>query len=126
MDIRPIRTEEDLRWALSEVERYFDNEPALGTPEADRFDVLSDLIEAYEAKHYPMGDIDPIDALNAFMEMTGRAQKDLATLLDSAPRASEILNRKRALTIEMIDLIAREWKMPIDLLAHPYPLARAA
>lgn len=126
MDIRPIKTEDDLRWALSEVEAYFDNEPAIGSPEADRFDVLSDLIEAYESRHYPMGDIDPIDALAAFMEQTDRKQKDLADILGSAPRASEILNRRRALTVEMIHDISTSWKMPIDLLAHPYPLARAA
>jgi HTH-type transcriptional regulator/antitoxin HigA len=123
MDIRPIRSQQDLDWALAEIERYFDHRPEPGTPEADRFDVLADLIEAYEDKHFPISEPEPIDFLRAFMEMTGRTQADLARLLGSAPRASEILSRKRALTVEMIHKLSREWQVPADVLVAPYRLA---
>jgi HTH-type transcriptional regulator/antitoxin HigA len=123
MDIRPIRSQQDLDWALAEIERYFDDQPEPGTPEADRFDVLADLIEAYEDKHFPISELEPIDFLRAFMEMSGRTQADLGRLLGSAPRASEILNRKRALTVEMIHKLSREWHVPADVLVAPYRLA---
>lgn len=123
MDIRPIRTQADLDWALAEIGRYFDDQPAPGTPEADRFDVLAALIEAYEARHFPIPEAEPIDFLGAFMEMTGRSQADLASLLGSRSRASEILNRKRSLTVEMIHRLNREWGVPADALVAPYHLA---
>ena len=97
MDVRPIRNDDDLAWALAEVEPYFINEPAPGTPEGDRFDVLVQLIEAYEARHFPIEPLDPVSFLRAHMENTGRTQADLARVLGSASRASEIINRKRSL-----------------------------
>jgi HTH-type transcriptional regulator/antitoxin HigA len=120
MDIRPIRTQADLDWALAEIAPYFDNQPEPGTPEADRFDVLAELIEAYEDKHFPMPELDPIDFLRAHMEMTGRTQADLGKLLVSTPRASEILHRKRPLTVGMIHKLAKEWGIPADALVAPY------
>lgn len=74
MDVRPIRTEADYQWALAEIAPYFDNQPEPGTPEADRFDVLADLIEAYEDRHHPIPEADPVDLLKAHMEATGRTQ----------------------------------------------------
>lgn len=124
-NIRPIRTEHDLEWALGEVASYFDNPPQKGSAEADRFDVLSDLIEAYESRSFPVEDREPIEFLQGFMEMTGRSQNDLAELFGSRPRASEILNRKRALTVEMIHKLSHEWGLPADCLAKPYPLVAA-
>lgn len=123
MDIRPIRTDADLAWAIGEIAAYFDNQPAPGTPEADRFDVLADLIEAYEDRHHPIPRAEPIALLRAHMEMTGRTQADLARLLGSAPRASEVLNRKRALTVDMIHRISTAWGVPADALVAPYHLA---
>lgn len=125
MDIRPIRSQADLDWALAEISQYFDNQPKKGTPEADRFDVLADLIEAYEDKHFPMPDVDPVEFIRVQMENTGRTQADLATLLGSRPRASEVLNRKRALTVDMIHKLSREWHIPADALVKPYHLASA-
>ena len=90
MDVRPIRTDADLAWALAEIEPYFDREPAPNTPEADRFDVLADLIGAYEDRRFQLDPMDPIEFLHAFMEITGRTQADLSRLLGSRPRASEI------------------------------------
>ncbi|HBT01645.1 MAG TPA: XRE family transcriptional regulator [Citreicella sp.] len=125
MDIRPIRSQDDLDWALAEISPYFDNQPEPGTPEADRFDVLADLIEAYEDRHFPMPEVEPVDLLKAHMEATGRTQADLANLLGSRPRASEVLNRKRALTVDMIYKITSEWHVPAGCLVKPYHLVAA-
>ncbi|ABL68379.1 helix-turn-helix domain-containing protein [Paracoccus denitrificans] len=125
MDVRPIRTEADYQWALAEIAPYFDNQPEPGTPEADRFDVLADLIEAYEDRHHPIPEADPVDLLKAHMEATGRTQADLGRLLGSTPRASEVVNRKRALTVAMIHKISTEWGLPADCLVRPYHLNAA-
>jgi HTH-type transcriptional regulator/antitoxin HigA len=124
-NIRPIRTSDDLEWALAEVAAYFDNQPALGTAEADRFDVLSDLIEAYESRDFEVADLEPVEFLKSFMEMTGRSQTDLSEVIGSRSRASEILNRKRALTVEMIFRLHEAWGIPTDCLVKPYALAVA-
>ncbi|MCB4767708.1 XRE family transcriptional regulator [Ancylobacter sp. Lp-2] len=123
MDIRPIKTDADYEWALAEVTRYFEQQPEPGSTEGDRFDVLSDLIAAYEERHFPLPDADPVEALRAFLEATGRTQQDLAALLGSAPRASEVLRRKRALTVDMIGKLSKEWGIPADVLVRPYRLA---
>lgn len=125
MDVRPIRTPDDYAWALGEVEGYFDNQPAPGTPEADRFDVLADLIEAYENRKFPIEMSDPIDVLRFCMEQSGRTQKDLAELLGSAPRASEILNGKRRLTVDMISALQGAWHIPAGALLPAYEKAVA-
>jgi len=123
-DIRPIRNDDDLAWALVEGEKYFDDEPDIGSEEDDRFDVLSDLIEAYESKHHPITPSEPIIFLRNFMEMTGRTQADFAKLLGSRSRASEILNHKRPLTVDQIAVLAGEWCIPAELLITP--IKRAA
>ncbi len=119
MDIRPIKTEADYDWALAEIEQYFDNSPAPGTPEADRFDVLSTLIDAYEIKYWPIEASEPIDAIRARMEQAGLTQTDLARLIGSKSRASEILGRKRPLTMEQAWKLHREWKIPAEALLQP-------
>jgi HTH-type transcriptional regulator/antitoxin HigA len=124
MDVRPIRNAEDLAWALAEVAPYFDNPPEKGSPEADRFDVLSELIAAYEDRAFEAQDVDPIDFLSSFMAITGRTQNDLARLFGSPSRASEVLRRKRGLTVDMIHRLDREWGAPADALVAPYRLAR--
>ncbi|WP_306891799.1 helix-turn-helix domain-containing protein [Ancylobacter amanitiformis] len=123
MDIRPIKTDADYEWALAEVTRYFEQQPEPDSIEGDRFDVLSELIAAYEERHFPLPDADPVEALRAFLEATGRTQQDLAALLGSAPRASEVLRRKRALTVDMIGKLSKEWGLPADVLVRPYRLA---
>jgi HTH-type transcriptional regulator/antitoxin HigA len=102
MNIRPIRTEEDYDAALREIAPYFDREPESGSPEADRFDVLATLIEAYEREHWPIEPPDPVEAIRYRMEQQGYTQADLAALLGSRSRASGILKRRRPLTLEMI------------------------
>jgi HTH-type transcriptional regulator/antitoxin HigA len=121
-NIRAIRNEADYDWALAEIEPYFLNEPEHGTPAAERFDVLADLIEAYEAKHWPIEPADPIEAIRYKMEVAGLKQSDFANLLGSASRASEILNRKRALTTDMVFKISRQWHIPAESLVVPYHL----
>jgi HTH-type transcriptional regulator/antitoxin HigA len=124
-NIRPIRSDDDLAWAIAEVSPYFENPPQAGTEDADRFDVLSDLIEAYENRHHAIDAPEPIELLKGFMEMTGRTQKDLALLLGSRPRASEIINRKRALTVDMIQKLNDEWGVPAARLVQSYALKAA-
>lgn len=124
-NIRPIRNEDDLKWAIDEITPYFDQPPAKGSTDADRFDVLSDLIEAYENRGFALAEYEPIEFLQGFMEMTGRTQSDLAELFESRSRASEILNRRRALTVEMIFKLKQNWGLPADCLLKPYALAVA-
>jgi len=118
MKVRPIRTEGDYDWALKEIERYFEREPKRGTPDADRFDVLATLIEAYEAKHWPIDPPDAVEAIRFRMEQSGLRQADLAQLIGSRSRASEILSRKRPLTLEQAWKLHREWNIPAESLLH--------
>ena len=118
MDIRPIRTDDDLRGALARVEALWNAEP--GTVEADELDVLVDLVEAYEARTFPaLAALDPVDAIREHMDLTGRTQADLTRLLGSSSRASEVMNRKRGLTIDMIRKLVAEWHMPAETLVAP-------
>lgn len=122
-NIRAIRNNDDLAWAIAEVSPYFDNPPERGTPEGERFDILAALIEAYEDTHYPIDAPEPVELVRSHMEMTGRTQSDLGALFGSRPRASEVLNRKRALTVDMIYKLHKEWGIPADCLVKPYHLA---
>lgn len=120
--IAPIRTEAEYDDALAEIGRYFEDQPEPGTPEGDRFDVLSILVERYEQEHFPIAEPDPIETIKAYMEMHGLKQAALSTLIGSRSRASEILNRKRPLTMDMVYRINREWRIPAETLIRPYHL----
>ena len=124
-EIRAIRNDADHAWALAEYERYFDDEPQAGTPDADRFEVLGVLLRDYEAKRWPVGPSDPVDLVRFAIEDMGRSQADLDRILGSRSRASEILARKRGLTLDMIRAIAAEWHLPVEALARPYRLDAA-
>lgn len=124
MDIRPIRTDADLTEALREIDRLW-GAPA-GSPEGDRLDVLATLVEAFEQAQYPVPESDPVELLHYAIDEMGRSQAELAELLGSRSRASEILNRKRPLNLEQIRRIAEAWSLPIAALAKPYRLARDA
>ena len=121
-NIRPIRNEEDYDWALAEIAVYFDNEPDQGTPEADRFDVLASLIGAYEDRHWPIPDPDPIDAIKHALELRGMNQSGLGRLVGGRGRASEVMRRKRRLSLGMIQKIHEELDIPADILIQPYHL----
>lgn len=125
MKIKPIRTEADYDAALHAIEKYFDRPPRKGTPEADRFDVLATLIEAYERKRWPIDPPSPVNAILYRMETAGYTQGDLARLLGSRSRASEVLSRKRPLTLAMIRKLSREWDIPADCLIDPEDRAAA-
>jgi HTH-type transcriptional regulator / antitoxin HigA len=127
MEFRPIRNDKDHRAALAEIDTCWG--AAEGTEEADRLDVLLALVETYEARRWPTDTFerfDPIDVLNYAIEELGHTQAELAELLDSRSRASEILSRRRALTVDMIHKISEAWKIPADLLVRPYKIERAA
>lgn len=119
MDIRPLRTEADYDWALAEIEPYFEHEPAPETRAADRFDVLAALIADYEARHWPIEPPDPVAAIRARMEQAGYTQADLAVLLGSRSRASEILARRRGLTMEQARRLHEAWRIPAEALIQP-------
>ncbi len=123
MQIRPIRTNDDLTAALTRIDVLWGKEP--DTPEGDELDILVDLVEHYESKHFPVEPMEPIDLLRVHMDTTGRTQADLAALLGSRPRASEVLSRKRALTVDMIHRLSSEWHIPADCLVKPYHLVAA-
>jgi len=122
-NIRPVKNEDDYNWAIAEITRYFENEPEPGSPDGDRFEVLGALIEAYENTHYPIDALDPVTAIKAHMEMVDLPRKALVAVLGSPSRASEVLNRKRALTLEMIYALNKEWNIPAEVLITPYHLA---
>jgi len=119
MDIRPIRTEDDYETALARLEAIWDPQP--DTPEADEFEVLVTLIEAYEARHYPIGPPDPIEAITFRVEQMGLTRKDLEPYIGSRARVSEILNCKRTLTLEMIRKLHAGLKIPYESLIGDAP-----
>jgi len=122
MEIRPIRSDEDHEAALREIERLWD--AAEGTEDADKLDILATLVEKYEDSRWPMVDTsDPIDLLHYAIDELGHSQAELAELLGSRSRASEILSRRRPLTVEMIHKISQSWKIPADLLVRPSRVA---
>ena len=127
MDIRPIRTDEDHRAALAEIEACWG--AAEEIEEGEKLEVLVALVELYEAKRWPIDtgeSFDPVDMLRYAIDELGHTQAELGELLGSRSRASEILSRRRPLTVEMIHKISEAWKIPADLLVRPYKLDRAA
>lgn len=115
MEIKPIRSEADHEAALKEIEGLLESQP--GTPEADRMDVLVTLVEAYEARHFPIPEPDdPVGVLDYYMESRGLSRSDLIPYLGSKERVSEILNRKRGLSLEMIRRLHANLGIPADLL----------
>jgi len=119
-DIRPVNDAASLEWALAEIETYFVEAPAFGTPESDRFDVLASLIEAYEERRFHVGatmaEITPLEALRQVMEANGYTQADLAEILGSRSRASEILSGRREMSLGHIQVLRDRWGVPADVL----------
>lgn len=122
MEIRPIRTQTDYQEALREIELLFD--AAQSTPEYDRLDILSTLVEAYEKTHFPIGLPDPIEAIQYYMDTRGWSRRDLEPCLGSRARVSEVLSRKRLLTLEMIRKLNQELGIPAEILIQPYESAQ--
>ncbi len=124
-NIRAIRTDADLAWALAEIAPYFNAPPPKGSAAAERFDVLADLIEAYENRAHSVAALAPVELIRAHMANAGLTPADLARLFGSRSRASEVLGRKRGLTVGMIRRLDREWGVPAGDLVEPYRLAVA-
>ena len=118
MAIKPIKTKKDYQTAMNRLEMIFDAKP--GTPEGDELEVLGILIDKYEQEHYPIGYPDPIEAIKFRMEQLGYSQNDLAKVVGLKSRASEILSKKRKLTLEMIRQLHQALGIPTDVLIQSY------
>ena len=124
MELRPIRSKREHQAALKDAEALWDSPE--GSPEADRLEVLTLLIEAYEHEHFPIEDPDPIDFLQHVMEARELTRKDLEPFIGSRARVAEVLNRVRPLTLEMIRKLAEGLELPADVLIRGYRLKQAA
>ena len=123
MNIKPIKNEEDYTYTLSYIESLMYAKP--NTPQMDELEVLTTLVEAYEEQHYKIEAPDPIEAIKFRMEQEGLKQKDLISIVGSKSRVSEILNKKRKLTIEMIRNLHKQLHIPIESLFLDYKTNRA-
>ena len=120
MNIRPIKNEKDYAQALEHIESLMDAKP--NTPQMDELEVLTTLVEAYEEQHHKIEAPDPIEAIKFRMEQEGLKQKDLVPIVGSKSRVSEILNRKRKLTIEMIRNLHKQLHIPVESLFVDYKI----
>jgi HTH-type transcriptional regulator/antitoxin HigA len=118
MEIKPIKTENDYNQALERLEVIFDAKK--DSSEGDELEVLGILIDQYENEHFPIGMPDPIEAIKFRMEQMGYNQNDLANIVGLKSRASEILNRKRKLSLEMIRQLHEQLNIPTDVLIQAY------
>lgn len=114
MNIQPIHDELSYQKALNEIDKLFDAKS--NTPQGDKLDVLVTLVEAYEEKHHPVNFPDPVIALHYYMETRGLTRKDLESCLGSRSRVSEILNKKRELSLNMIRNLRDKFHIPPDAL----------
>ena len=117
MRIAPIKSEADYEAALAEIDRLMDAER--DTPRGDRLDILVTLVEAYEASHWAIDPPDPIDAIKIRMEQRGLTRRDLQRILGSSGRVSEILNRKRSLSVDMMRRLHVELDIPAESFLRP-------
>ena len=124
MNIRPIKNEADYEAALSEIGQLFEAKP--GTEAGDRLDVLVTLVEAYEEREYAIPAPDPIEAIKYHMESRGLKRRDLEPFIGSRARVSEILNRRRPLTLNMIRQLSAGLGMPAEGLIRNYELEESA
>ena len=114
IQVKPIRTKEDYREAVARIEKLMSAE--FGTPEGDELDVLATLVDAYEAKHFPMDAPDPVAAIEFMMEQQGLTRKDLEPMIGSRARVSEVMTRKRGLTLAMLRRVRSGLGISADLL----------
>lgn len=122
MDIKAIHSEVDYEAALSRIESLMDAE--FDTPEGDELDILTTLVTAYERKYFPIASPDPIEYVKNIMEFRGYTQQDLADLLNSRPRASELLHKQRHLSLAHIRKITNAWRIPAEPLIREYEISQ--
>ena len=122
MEIRPIRSDADYRAALAAIDEIAASgiEPKEGKHEADRLDVLATLVQAYEAIHYPIEAPDPIEAIKFRMEQAGLTRRDLEPAIGGDGRVSEVLNRRRPLTLAMVRRLNAMFGIPAESLIRAY------
>jgi HTH-type transcriptional regulator/antitoxin HigA len=123
--IKPIRSEADYDLALQEIDRCLD--APVGSPERDRLEVLTVLVDDYEAKHYPITLPDPVAAIDFVLEQRGLTRHDLEDVIGSNGRVSEIMNKRRSLSLNMIRKLVEKFAIPADVLirdSDQSPLAR--
>lgn len=118
MNIKPIKTKKDYEQAMLRLEKLFDAKK--GTSMGDELEVISMLVEKYEDEHFPIDLPDPVEAIKFRMEQLGMTQTDLANLVGQKSRASEILNRKRKLSLDMIRQLHQQWRIPTEVLVQAY------
>lgn len=118
MNIKPIKTEVDYEQALERLETIFDSKK--GSTTGDELEILAILIENYENEHFPIGFPDPVEAIKFRMEQMGYSQNDLAKVVGLKSRASEILNKKRKLSLEMIRQLHQSFNIPTEVLIQAY------
>ncbi|MCZ2460418.1 MAG: transcriptional regulator [Chitinophagales bacterium] len=118
MNIKPIKTKKDYEQAMLRLENIFDAKK--GTPKGDELEILSLLIEKYEDEKFPIDLPDPVEAIKFRMEQMGMTQTDLAKIVGQKRCASEILNRKRKLSLDMIRQLHQQWRIPTDVLVQAY------
>ncbi|WP_395794512.1 type II toxin-antitoxin system HigA family antitoxin [Aquimonas sp.] len=116
MDIRPIHTKADYKAALKDISALMESDPDLGTPEGDRLDILTTLVQAWEARYCPIAPPDPVEAIKFRMEQSGLSIKDLEPLIGKSNRVYEVLNRKRPLTLAMIRRLHQGLGIPAEVL----------
>jgi HTH-type transcriptional regulator/antitoxin HigA len=119
MTIKPIRSDDDLRKALRRLETIF--QAAEGTAQADERDVLVTLVEAYENQHYDFGPVDPVEAIKFRMDQDGLTPRDLEPFIGPSGRVSEVLNRKRPLSLRMVKRLHDGLKIPYESLLAEAP-----
>jgi HTH-type transcriptional regulator/antitoxin HigA len=112
--IKPIHNEADYELALQEIDRCLD--AAAGSPERDRLEVLTVLVDDYEAKHHPISPPEPIAAIEFVLEQRGLSRKDLEGVIGSSGRISEVMNNQRSLTLAMIRKLVEKFDLPADVL----------
>lgn len=124
MELRPIKTESDYQNALQEIERLFDARP--NSPEYDRLDILTTLVEAYEQKYYPIEAPDAISAILYYLESRGLSEQDLAVSIGSQQEAIAILNRHKPLTLDTIRRLNQDFNIPAEILIQPYSVEKTS
>jgi len=124
INISPIHTDADYDATLNRINDLMD--AVYGTPEGDELDILTTLVEAYERTHFSISAPDPVEFIKNIMEFMGIGQNGLAEVLNSRSRASEILNRRRTLTLDQIRRITDHWHVPSDPLISKYDVAHGS
>jgi len=122
MNIKPIKNEIDYRNALKRLDEIFNAE--IGTSESDEADIIGLMIDEYEKKNYPIDSPDPIEAIKIRMEEMNLKQSDLVDVIGGKSRVSEVLNRKRKLTVEMIRKLTKRLNISSDILINEYNLVK--